>query len=78
MLPVRRTPVVATTDRPAGVEISEAKLSEMIASVLAAGEEAGAIRRAMRVPVEGFARIHPLECVMHFRFPAMGRKGPRC
>jgi hypothetical protein len=42
------------------VEISEAKLSEMIASVQAAGEEAGVIRRAMRVPVEGFARIQPL------------------
>jgi hypothetical protein len=41
------------------VEISEAKLSEMIASVQAAGEEAGVIRRAMRLPVEGFARILP-------------------
>jgi hypothetical protein len=46
-----------TAGEPAGVEISEAKLSEMIASVQAAGEEVGVIRRAMRVPVEGFARI---------------------
>src|SRR3954469_13550973 len=50
MFPVRRDP-------PSGAEIPEAKLSEMIESVLAAGEEAGPVRRAMRVPVEGFARI---------------------
>jgi hypothetical protein len=60
MLPVRRTAVVPTAHAPAGVEISENKLAEMIASVHAAGEEAGVIRRAMRVPVEGFARIAPL------------------
>jgi hypothetical protein len=60
MLPVRRTAVAPTSDPPAGVEISEAKLSEMIALVQAAGEQVGPIRRAMRVPVEGFARIQPL------------------
>jgi hypothetical protein len=32
----------------------------MIAAVQAAGEDEGVIRRAMRVPVEGFARIAPL------------------
>ena len=63
-LPARRSVVAPRVD-PAvdaigGVEIPQAKLDEMIASVLAAGEEVGAIRRAMRVPVEGFARMHPL------------------
>ena len=42
------------------MEIDQARLSEMIASVQAAGEEEGPIRRAMRLPVEGFARIQPL------------------
>ena len=59
-LPVRRSIVAPAVDPPSGIEISEAKLSEMVASVLAAGEEVGPIRRAMRVPVEGFARIQPL------------------
>jgi hypothetical protein len=64
----RRTVVLPAAGAPAGVEISEATLSEMIASVQAAGEDVGGavgedvgvIRRAMRVPVEGFARIQPL------------------
>ena len=60
MLPVKRTAVVPAVQPPAGVEISEARLSEMIASVQAAGEEVGPVRRAMRLPVEGFARIQPL------------------
>jgi hypothetical protein len=59
MLPVRRTLVGLSADPSGGVEISEAKLAEMIDSVLAAGEHVGPIRRAMRVPVEGFARIRP-------------------
>ena len=60
MLPVRRTVVAPAVGPPSGVEISEAKLEEMIASVQAAGEHVGPIRRAMRLPVEGFARIQPL------------------
>src|SRR5688500_8412793 len=56
----RRTVVSPAAGAPAGVEISEAMLSEMIASVQAAGEDVGVIRRAMRVPVEGFARMQPL------------------
>jgi hypothetical protein len=53
------------TGPSSAVEISEARLLEMIASVQAAGEDVGLIqrgliRRAMRLPVEGFARIQPL------------------
>jgi hypothetical protein len=60
MLPVRRAAVTPTLNPPAGAEISESKLSEMIASVHAAGDDVGPLRRALRVPVEGFARIQPL------------------
>src|SRR4051794_35676259 len=70
MLPVQRAAVAPTTHPASAVEISEARLLEMIASVQAAGEEqglirqgliqGGLIRRAMRLPVEGFARIQPL------------------
>ena len=63
-LPVRRTAVVPSAQPPVGAEISEDKLTAMIAAVQAAGEDrgesGGVIRRAMRVPVEGFARIAPL------------------
>jgi PilZ domain len=48
------------THPASGVEISEARLLEIIASVEAAGEDVGLNRRAMRLPVEGFARIQPL------------------
>ena len=60
MLPAKRAVVTPTLDAPAGVEISEARLSEIIASVQAAGDDVGPLRRAMRVPVEGFARIQKL------------------
>src|SRR3954470_8858154 len=59
-LPVRRMAVAPTVAPPAGVEISEARLGEMIASVQAAGDDVGLLRKALRVPVEGFARIQPL------------------
>jgi hypothetical protein len=59
-LPVRRTAVVPGAAAPAGLEISEEMLTEMIAAAQAVGEEEGVIRRAMRVPVEGFARIAAL------------------
>jgi hypothetical protein len=42
-LPVRRTAVAPTTDPSSAVEISEARLLEMIASVQAAGEDGGLI-----------------------------------
>src|SRR3954463_9656986 len=57
MLPAKRTVVAPSAALPAGVEISEEKLTEMIASVQAAGEDVGVVRRAMRVPVKGFARM---------------------
>jgi len=61
MLPVRRSVVQAVVyGAPRGVEISESKLTEMISSVNAAGQEVGTRRTAMRIPVEGYARIQPL------------------
>jgi hypothetical protein len=55
-LPVQR---IASDTPPAGVEISESKLQDMIAAVHGAADFAGR-RSALRVPVEGFALMSPL------------------
>ena len=56
-------PAIHRVVRPApdGVEISERKLSEIIAAVQSAGDDGGPHRRScLRVPVEGFARMERL------------------